>query len=458
MTRLVTVLALLAGLGRPTLAAEVPDPARALLEEAVATGVLHGVSAAVVTPGGARTLHAGRLLAGGEAPPDDRTLWEIGSVTKVFTALLLADAVVRGEVALETPIAELLPPDVELPGGAARRITLEMLATHRSGLPRIPADLDATDYRDPYAACGEDRLWSTLRTVELESAPGERASYSNLGAGLLGTLLARRAGVSYGELLAERITRPLGLSDTVVEVAPADEARVAPPHTGAGEPWTAWRFRALAGAGAIRSTIADLSRFARAMLDPSGTPLAAAIELAWRVRGSASGLSPGGIALGWLVAGDGVTRWHNGMTGGYHAALLVNRELGVAVALVTNRSTPAATAIAEQLTRVAAGLPAAIRPNAGRAEVALSESQLDRLVGTYRLSPAFALVVERRNRSLYVTPTGQPVDRLCAASESLFFSRNVPAELRFDLPAGGAVATGLVLRQGGRELAGRREP
>lgn len=182
MTRLVTVLALLAGLGRPTLAAEVPDPARALLEEAVATGVLHGVSAAVVTPGGARTLHAGRLLAGGEAPPDDRTLWEIGSVTKVFTALLLADAVVRGEVALETPIAELLPPDVELPGGAARRITLEMLATHRSGLPRIPADLDATDYRDPYAACGEDRLWSTLRTVEPESAPGSpTASCSRSG-------------------------------------------------------------------------------------------------------------------------------------------------------------------------------------------------------------------------------------------------------------------------------------
>ncbi|GMU66929.1 MAG: hypothetical protein AMXMBFR36_32030 [Acidobacteriota bacterium] len=458
MRRFVFALALIAGLIRPAVAADDADPSRTMLDEAVAAGVLHAASAVIVSPSGTRTIHAGRLTAMGAAMPDDRTLYEIGSVTKVFTALLLADAVVRGEVALETPIAELLPPGVELPAGAAKRITLEMLATHRSGLPRIPAELDATDYRDPYAAYGEAELWATLGAVRLEADPGERAAYSNLGAGLLGTLLARRAGLSYGELLAERITRPLGMADTVVEVAPADLARVAPPHTGAGEPWSPWHFRALAGAGAIRSTAADLARFARAVLEPDSTPLAAAIELAWKVRDRASGLSPGGNALGWLVAGDGATRWHNGMTGGYHAALFVNRDLGVAVALATNRSTPAATGLAEQLTRLAAGLPASARPHADRAEVALTEAHLDRLVGTYRLSPTFLFVVERRNRSLYLTPTGQPTDRLYAASEALFFSRNVPAELLFELPAGGGAATGLVLRQGGREVPGRREP
>jgi CubicO group peptidase (beta-lactamase class C family) len=458
MKRLVSVCALLAGILRPAVAETTGDPARALLDEAVGAGVLHGVSAVVVTPAGTRTLHAGRRSPGGAAMPDDRTLYEIGSVTKVFTALLLADAVVRGEVTLETPIAELLPAGVSLPGDAARAITLEMLATHRSGLPRIPAELDATDYRDPYAAYGEDELWATLRSVRLEFAPGERAAYSNLGAGLLGTLLARRAGVSYGELLAARITGPLGMTDTVVEVAAADSGRVAPPHTGAGEPWSSWHFRALAGAGAIRSSVADLGRFGRAVLDPESTPLGAAIELAWKVRDRSSGLSPGGNALGWLLAGDGATRWHNGMTGGYHAAVFVHRDLGVAVAVATNRSTPAATGIAEQLTRLAAGLPAAARPHADRAEVALTDAQLDRLVGTYRLSPTFLFVVERRNRSLYLTPTGQPTDRLYAASETLFFSRNVPAEIDFELAAGGGSAVGLVLRQGGRETPGRREP
>ena len=110
-------------------------------------------------------------------------------MSKVFTSLLLADAVIRGEVTLDTPVAQLLPNDVAMSGDAGAKITLRMLTTHTSGLPRIPPEIPPDDYRNPYAAYGEHERWETLRHVKLAFAPDTKASYSNLGAGLPGTLL-----------------------------------------------------------------------------------------------------------------------------------------------------------------------------------------------------------------------------------------------------------------------------
>lgn len=389
--------------------------------------------------------------------PDDRTVYEIGSISKVFTALLLADAVVRGEVKLDTPIARLLPDGVTLPGGAGDRITLRMLATHTSGLPRIPAEIPPDDYRDPYAMYADADLWNSLRQVKLDFEPGTKASYSNLAAGLLGTLLARNAGMSYAELLAARVTRPLKMSDTVVALRDDLRPRFAPPFTAAGEKWTPWEFQALAGAGGIRSTLADMMRLAAAMLRPAGSPLQKAIELAWAKQELTATISPGGQALGWFVAGDGRTRWHNGMTGGYHAAMFINLELRVATVLLSNRSTPAGTQVAEMLMRQAAGKPERPAPNRERAEVVLTEGQLDRCSGTFRISPHFALVFERRNLALFLTPTGQSTDRLYAAAPETFFSRRVAADIFLEFPSDGGPAVALVLKQNGREVRALRE-
>ncbi|MFO1450123.1 MAG: serine hydrolase [Opitutaceae bacterium] len=420
-------------------------------------GLLQAVSVGVIQPGGTVLTHAGALAPDRSEGATDRTLYEIGSISKVFTGLLLADAVVRGEASLDTPIARLLPAEVTLPQGAGDRITLRMLATHTSGLPRIPVEIPSDDYRDPYAAYGETELWATLRTVKLDFVPGEKASYSNLAAGLLGTLLARRAGLSYEALLSERILRPLGLVDTLVAVPEAFRAQCAPPFTAAGKPWTPWEFKALAGAGGIRSSLADMVRFATVMLQPKGSPLAEAIELAWTKQDLKQSVSPGGQGLGWMLAGDGRTRWHNGMTGGFHAALFVNRDLGIATVLLSNRSHPAGTEIAEGLVRKSAGMPDRPAPNHNRAEVALTAEQLDRCVGTFRLTPQFALTFERKNLALFLTPTGQPTDRVYSASPDTFFSRRVLADVVFELPADGSPAPALVLKQNGREIRGVRE-
>lgn len=418
---------------------------------------LQAISVAVVRADGTVTAHGGTLAPDNPHAPDDRTVYEIGSISKVFNALLLADAVARGEVTLDMPIARLLPKDVMLPEGAGERITLRMLATHTSGLPRIPAEIPPDDYRDPYAAYAVADLWQTLRHVKLDFEPGTKASYSNLAPGLLGTLLAQQAGTSFPELLAARITRPLGMSDTVVALRDDQRPRLAPPFTAAGVRWTPWEFQALAGAGGIRSTLADMVRFAKAMLQPAASPLEKAIELVWAKQELTATLNPGGQALGWFLAGDGRTRWHNGMTGGYHAAIFVNTQLGLATVVLSNRSTPVGTQIGEQLMRRAAGMPDRAAPNTERAEVALTPAQLDRCQGTFRLTPAFALVLERRDTVLFLTPTGQGTDRLYAESPETFFSRRVAADIVFEFPSDGGPAVALILKQNGREMRALRE-
>lgn len=423
----------------------------------LAAGRLQAVSLAVVRVDGVVSAHAGSLAPDVPAVPDDRTLYEIGSLSKVFTGLLLADAVVRGAVTLDQPIATLLPPDVTLPDEAGSRVTLRMLATHTSGLPRIPVEIPSDDYRDPYARYGETELWATLRRVKLDFAPGAKASYSNLAVGLLGTLLARQAGTTYAALLAERITGPLGMVDTVIAIDAARRPRFAPPFDSSGRRWTPWEFQALAGAGGIRSTLADLTRFATVMLRPGDSPLREAIELAWAKQPVAGGAAPGGMGLGWMFAGDGRTRWHNGMTGGFHSALFVSRDVGAATVVLANRSTPAGSEIAELLLRRVAGMPDRPIPNRDRRDITLTAAQLDRCVGTFRLSAEFVLVFERRDGVLVLTPTGQPTDRLYAATPDTFFSRLVAADLVFEFPADGAPATAVTLKQNGRSFRGARE-
>lgn len=417
-----------------------------------------GASLGIVQGKSAVFTHVGEFGTTMAATGEDAVSFEIGSITKVFTGLLLADAVVRGEVTLDTPIARLLPADVVLPNGAGDKITLRMLATHTSGLPRIPVEIPPDNLENPYASFDDTALWSSLRRVRLDFEPGSRASYSNLAAGLLGTLLARHAGVPYADLLAARITGPLGMEHTTVAVTGAPRDRLAVGHNGSGQPCSPWEFQALAGAGGIRSTVGDMLRFARAVLDPESTPLREAIALTWERQDLKATVAAGGQGLGWMIAGDGQTRWHNGMTGGFHAALYVNRPLHVASVVLLNRSTPAGTELAERLLRIAAGLPDHEPPNLDRADIAVPVEQLNRCVGTFRLNETFALVFEVRDGVLLLTPTGQGTDRLYAESPAVFFSRRVPADLVFEFPPDGGPASAVVLKQGGREMRAPREP
>ncbi len=301
----------------------------ARLRPLVADGTAPGLVYAVVTPAGQGT---GQLFRSGGQPLGPHAMLEIGSVTKVFTALLLADMAEWSEVELDDPIARHLPPAVARACPAADRITLRQLATHTSGLPRLPRNLLPMALRhpgDPYARYSAEHMYRALRRARGAAPAGY--SYSNYGFGLLGHLLSRAAGRPYAELLAERVTGPLGLTETCAGV-PAGHVAAAG-HRG-GRPAGPWHLDALAGAGALSSTASDLARFLSANLHPEATPIRAAIEV---TQGPASG---GRTGLGWHISGppERPVLWHNGATGGFSAMLALDRHAGCAVAAVATSS------------------------------------------------------------------------------------------------------------------------
>jgi serine-type D-Ala-D-Ala carboxypeptidase/endopeptidase len=322
------------------------------LRPLVADGTVPGLVYAVVTPAGQAT---GHLSRSGSQPLGPHVLLEIGSVTKVFTALLLADMAERHEVQLDDPIARHLPPAVAQACPAADRITLRQLATHTSGLPRLPRNLVPLMLRhpaDPYAGYSTEHLYRALRKA---SNPAPAAYlYSNYGFGLLGHLLSHTAGRPYAELLAQRITGPLGLTETMIGVP--DGYTAATGHR-RGRPTARWRQDALAGAGALNSTAADLARFLSASLHPEATGVRPAIEA---IQHPAEGRQTG---LGWHIrspAGRPVL-WHNGATGGFSAMLALDRDAGCAIGAVATSAPaphhPLDTAVLTALTELIHPVP-----------------------------------------------------------------------------------------------------
>jgi len=286
-------------------------------------------------------------------PPTARTLFEIGSVTKTFTGLLLADAVERGKVELSTPVGALLPDSVKVGTADSTTMTLKHLATHRSGLPRLPSNLGATARPDdPYAAYGDSALYAFLDDYPLPRAPGTAYQYSNLGMGLLGHLLARRADTTYAALVRRRITVPLGLSDTRIRLSGAQHSRFAQGYNRAGAPTSAWHFDALAGAGALRSTAVDLLKYLRAHRRALAAAPDTTAVLSRTMRRATTVRAPTdrentGIGLGWhQSARDGhAVWWHNGGTGGFRSVVALDRETGHGVVVLVNTALSSRTVL-----------------------------------------------------------------------------------------------------------------
>jgi CubicO group peptidase (beta-lactamase class C family) len=269
------------------------------------------------------------------------TRFEIGSVTKAFTGLLLTEQVTWGAVSPDAPIGRFLPDSVRTPTADGRPIRLRHLATHTSGLPRLPSNLSLRQHRaDPYAHYTPAKLHAFLNDVTLSAPPGSTYAYSNVGAGLLGHLLARQADTTYGALLRARVLDPLGLQDTSVP-APADTngSRLAAGYTRAG-PTPYWSFDALAGAGALRSTARDLLRFLRAHLRPDPTPLTASLRRTHRIRHRTERLA---LTTSWHASDgpDGARLyWHNGGTGGFRSFVGFNPQADRAVVVLVNQALP----------------------------------------------------------------------------------------------------------------------
>lgn len=393
---------------------------------------------------------------------DNRTVYEIGSLSKVFTGLMLADAVVRGEIDLEAAVDVSNPVNLRLPEYQGRPIRWVDLSTHRSGLPRLPGNLPVTSLRNPYQKYDSNLAAEALAQYELPRAPGQKHEYSNFGASVLGYLVAQNSDATYQRLLRQRIAGPLGMVDCTVELTSDQKARFATPHTNVGSPTAVWTFADLPGAGGVRATMRDMMRFAKAQLHPPTGTLGEAIELAWKPHCDADASGPA-MGLGWLIAGDGETRWHNGHTGGSHSALFINRRLDCAIIVLCNTAvTNELEGLATQLMLKVAGVSAqpSTDPNEGAMVAGGDDPEIDaklrgRLVGRYQLTPQFIFDVQDRQGHLMVGITNQPTQEVFPDSATHWSYRSVDATLEFKLGKKGP-AKRLILHQNGIEQTARR--
>jgi D-alanyl-D-alanine-carboxypeptidase/D-alanyl-D-alanine-endopeptidase len=440
----------------------IPDDAAIgrLLDERIAGRAGEGIVVAVIEPGGRRLVARGP--AGAAAPFDGRTLFEIGSMTKTFTALLLADMVRRGEVALTDPAARYLPEGARMPERNGRRITLGDLATHRSGLPRLPDNFAPADPDNPYADYSEAQLLEFLARYQLTRDIDSQWEYSNLGMGLLGYLLSRRAGMSYEALVRERITGPLALADTIVTLSAEQQARIATGHDAFMRPAPLWDLPTLAGAGAIRSSANDLATYLALALG-EGPPELVADMRATTAERRAGARPPVQTGLAWVIltGPGGEAVMHDGGTGGFRTAMGYDPARRRGVIVLTNATVePSASDLALHLligAPLAPAQPVPAAPNAGRTAITVPAEQLDRLTGRYVLTPQLTIEISREGERLMAQVTGAPKLRLHAESPLEFFWREVDARIRFVAEADGRV-TSVVFRQSGIELTGRRAP
>jgi len=385
-----------------------------------------------------------RVISRGGVVVDD--VFEIGSITKVFTASLLADMVGRGEVRLDDPVANYLPRAVRMPV-RGRPITLLDLATQSSGLPRMPDNFSPRDSSNPYADYSVQKLYEFLSRYQLPRDPGAAYEYSNLGMGLLGHALALKGGMSYEQLLMRRILRPLGMKETSITLTKGLDARLAPGHDGEGHVVHNWDLPTLAGAGALRSTATDLITFLVANLDSTATPLSRTL---YQTHGERQATNDPNLKVGlaWhvLSRSAGKIIWHNGGTGGYRSFIGFDPVRRIGVVVLCNNGNENVDDIGFHLLDETFPLS---HPRQRHTEVAVDSLILQRYVGEYELAPTFHIVITREAAHLFAQATAQPRFAIFAESDSTFFLKAVDAQLTFR-------ADGLVLHQNGQHVPGRK--
>jgi len=399
-----------------------------------ATGVVVGIVETGQTPiviayGPTDTPRARRL--------DGDSVFEIASLTKVFTALLLTNAVMRHEVTLDQPIVALLPKAVRLPSFAGRPITLTDLATHGSGLPLRPGNLHVkADTPNKYAEYTIQQLYGGLADMKLTRAPGTQFEYSNLGFAILGQALANRAHVSYDTLLRARITGPLGLSDTRMGIDAAAKGRLAQGHDVDLRPIGSTDDGALNPAGGLKSTVNDLLRFLSVFIGRADSALTPAARMMLTVDRPGDDAQTR-MALGWrrVMGKSGVYYWSNGSGDGSRAFMGFNPSLHVAIVALANASSAdGVDDIARHVLDPAAVVDVKIQPFHRLAT--LSDAALNRFIGTYRTATGDTIGIARGATGLIIT-IGKGQFLMYPESNSRLFAKVADLQFDFRLPSSG---------------------
>jgi CubicO group peptidase (beta-lactamase class C family) len=414
----------------------------------------------LVAPDGRRTISYGTVAADSTRPLNGDTVFGVASITKVFTAILLADMVHRGELGLDDPVARYLGIHAEsIPLRDGRAITLADLATHTSGLPLRPSNLVSSDPDNKYDGYTPEMLFAFLSGFVLPRAPGTEYEYSNVGYGLLGQVLTARSGRSYEQILRERIVEPLGMTSTGLDPTPDMKRRSATGYTVEGRAVRDAERGALDAAGAIHSTANDLARLLEAALGLRVSSPGSALQATLATR-RPGGMAPWStqIALAWnvLKTGDREVFWKNGSGGGFRsfAGFDPVSRIGV-IGLINVQSDLGVDDIGMHL--LGADVPVDMHVPRPHVQVAIDPALLDRYAGRYRYSENdISTFVRDGDRLFYELAPGQRIE-LLAEGEREFFFKDFDAQITFEVDSTGS-ATAAIWHQFGQDQRGERIP
>ena len=394
----------------------------------VAVGVLQGESGKAETAYLRRTGNIAAVVTSADGsllatPPKlvDEQLFEIGSITKVFTGLLLAQAVEKGDLSLDDSLGKLLAGTVSFQSSATAAISLRQLITHSSCLPRSPPSMaESLSSADPYADYTRSNLWSDLSNIKLASTPPCAAVYSNFGLSLVGEILSQHYNKPWADLVSERITQPLGMKDTVQSLgdkAPRfaqgfnNKAKVA-----------GWQFKAMAGAGALRSTVSDMLIFSRAMMAGSKGPLGPASQRMLEPLGKYQ-FAQIGYAV-FIRGPEGKRSYmHDGLTAGYRAQWIISPSAQEAVIALASNS-HASTSKMQNL------LLASLYPPTAQISAA-PVGNIAEYSGTYRIDKSTAVAFVFQNAQLYRRIAGGVFRPLLPAGTDIFVDPEVGVQYDF---------------------------
>jgi CubicO group peptidase (beta-lactamase class C family) len=440
---------LIAVVAMTTFAADRKAAVDQIVQPLIDSGTAPAVVVAVIEAGKPQFFGYGKGIGG--AAPDASSIFEIGSVTKTFTTLALAEMVERKMVALDDPVRKYLPPDAVPPGKEGEpEIRLVDLASQHSGLPRLPGNLHPKDMANPYADYTRQMLYEFLAKQTLHLPPNAGFLYSNLGMGLLGHVLSLRYGKSYEQMIVDLIATPLDMNDTRITLNADQQKRFLIGHDADGNEVRYWDIPTLAGAGALRSDAADLARYIQAQIDPPAK-LKPAIDLQHQEQHKLG--ASGAIALAWIIKPDGKTYWHNGGTAGFTTYVSFNTERKSGVVVLVDNGGQLMDQIGDRLEHMLAGDK--VEPIPIHHAITLDPATLDQYVGSYEVIPGVRMQITKAGDQLYVQLPNQPRFRLFAESKDKFFLRIVDASITFDRDDQGKISA-IVLHQNGRETKGKR--
>ncbi|HPQ39396.1 MAG TPA: serine hydrolase [bacterium] len=333
LTIVFSLIALSIGCAAAETSTLVPEPVQAEIQRRLDADKYTGLAIGIVDSDGTHYCFYGKKQQDPPDPPDADTMYEIGSITKVFTAILLADQCRRTDLTLDDPIRKYLPPGTSVPTRNGKEITLKHLVTHTSGLPRMPDNFKPADPRNPFADYSTEMMLAFLSNCTLERDIGAEVAYSNFGVGLLGYILEQVTGQSYETLVKERITGPLGMTHTGIHLSPEMKKSLAPGYA-YGMAVPNWDIVSLAGAGALRSSVRDMCRFIAANMGLYETDLLPILQQTHQPV-KALPIPDMEVGLAWHIRSKDDVRviWHNGGTGGYRsfAGFLAGGNRGVVV-------------------------------------------------------------------------------------------------------------------------------